>query len=75
MRKQPFAHVKMVLAADYAQQERYPRFDPLAIFATDETPPQVANRTGSLYGSDVESEVILKSSPFPPFRTSHSPVR
>lgn len=65
VRKLPFAHVKMVLAADYAQQERYPRFDPLAIFATDETPPQVANRTGSLYGSDVESEVILKSSPFP----------
>jgi murein DD-endopeptidase MepM/ murein hydrolase activator NlpD len=65
VRKLPFAHVKMVLAADYANQERYPRFDPLAIFATDETTPPVANRTGSLYGSDVESEVILKSSPFP----------
>jgi murein DD-endopeptidase MepM/ murein hydrolase activator NlpD len=65
LRKLPFAHVKMVLAADYANQERYPRFDPLAIFATDDTAPAVANRTGSLYGSDVESEVILKSSPFP----------
>ncbi len=65
VRKLPFAHVKMVLAADYANQERYPRFDPLSIFATDEATPAVANRTGSLYGSDVESEVILKSTPFP----------
>lgn len=65
VRKLPFAHVKMVLAADYAIQERYPRFDPLAIFATDDTTPPVANRAGSLYGSDVESEVILKSTPFP----------
>lgn len=65
VRKLPFAHVKMALAADYANQERYPKFDPLAIFATDDTPPQVASRTGSLYGSDVESEVILRSSPFP----------
>lgn len=65
VRKQPFAHVKMALAADYAVQDRYPPFDPLSIFAIDQTTPPVANRTGSLYGSDVESEVILKSSPFP----------
>ncbi|TPP06914.1 M23 family metallopeptidase [Rhizobium glycinendophyticum] len=65
VRKQPFAHVKMALAADYAVQDRYPAFDPLAIFAIDQATPPVANRTGSLYGSDVESEVILKSSPFP----------
>lgn len=65
VRKQPFAHVKMALAADYAVQESYPSFDPLSIFAIDKTTPPVANRTGSLYGSDVESEVILKSSPFP----------
>lgn len=65
VRKQPFAHVKMALAADYAVQDRYPAFDPLAIFAIDQTTPPVANRTGSLYGSDVESEVMLKSSPFP----------
>ncbi|WP_159953260.1 M23 family metallopeptidase [Rhizobium sp. 18065] len=65
VRKQPFAHVKMALAADYQVQERYPPFDPLAIFATDQKNPPVANRTGTLYGSDVESEVVLKSTPFP----------
>jgi murein DD-endopeptidase MepM/ murein hydrolase activator NlpD len=65
VRKQPFAHVKMALAADYAVKDRYPAFDPLAIFAINQATPPVANRTGSLYGSDVESEVILKSSPFP----------
>ncbi|PYB73892.1 MULTISPECIES: M23 family metallopeptidase [Rhizobium] len=65
VRKQPFAHVKMALAADYAVQDRYPPFDPLSIFAIDQTTPPVANRTGSLYGSNIESEVILKSSPFP----------
>ena len=65
VRKQPFAHVKMALAADYAVKDRYPAFDPLSIFAIDQATPPVANRTGSLYGSDVESEVILKSSPFP----------
>ncbi|KPF42593.1 M23 family metallopeptidase [Rhizobium sp. AAP43] len=65
VRKLPFAHVKMTLAADYPVQERYPAFDPLTIFAVPEQEHQLAPRTGTLYGSDVESEVTLTSRPFP----------
>ncbi|MFP5077397.1 M23 family metallopeptidase [Rhizobium sp. YIM 134829] len=65
VRRQPFAHVKMTLAANH-QAEEYPAFDPLAIFSSDdkpETPPP--SRTGTIYGSDVESEVALKTVDFP----------
>ena len=71
VRKVPFAHVKISLAANYSTQDDYPAFDPLNIFATDDEPePGGASRTGTIYGSEVESEVSLKSVPFP---TKHSP--
>jgi murein DD-endopeptidase MepM/ murein hydrolase activator NlpD len=65
VRRQPFAHVKMALAANHVTSEDYPRFDPLAIFATSEREEQPVSRTGTIYGSDVESEVALKTSDFP----------
>lgn len=66
VRRQPFMHVKMQLAANHQTTTSYPRFDPLAIFSsdTDTSAPQVA-RTGTIYGSDVESEVALKTVDFP----------
>ncbi|OJF90664.1 M23 family metallopeptidase [Pararhizobium antarcticum] len=66
VRRQPFSHVKMALAANHQTTDDYPRFDPLAIFSTDDrqATPQV-NRTGTIYGSDVESEVGLKTIDFP----------
>ncbi len=47
VRRQPFAHVKMALAANHQTSDDYPRFDPLAIFSTDnsQATPQVS-RTG-----------------------------
>ncbi|WP_455270440.1 M23 family metallopeptidase [Rhizobium herbae] len=66
VRRQPFAHVKMTLAANHQPAEKYPSFDPLAIFSSDEAeaaPP--VSRTGTIYGSDVESEVALKTVDFP----------
>lgn len=66
VRRQPFAHVKMTLAANHQPAEKYPAFDPLAVFSsddTDATPP--VTRTGTIYGSDVESEVALKTVDFP----------
>ena len=66
VRRQPFAHVKMTLAANHQPAEKYPSFDPLAIFSSEEAeaaPP--VSRTGTLYGSDVESEVALKTVDFP----------
>ena len=65
VRRQPFAHVKMALAATHVTSETYPAFDPLAIFSADDTIPAAANRTGAIYGSDVESEVSLKTVAFP----------
>ncbi|PZM09436.1 M23 family metallopeptidase [Rhizobium tubonense] len=65
VRRQPFAHVKMALAANHVTSEDYPAFDPLAIFSADDNIPAAVNHTGALYGSDVESEVSLKTIPFP----------
>ena len=71
VRRQPFAHVKMALAANHATNEDYPRFDPLAIFSTNGKDAAPASRMGTIYGSDVESEVALQTDAFP---TGGSPL-
>ncbi|KQV17449.1 peptidase M24 [Rhizobium sp. Root1203] len=64
VRRQPFARVKMTLAANHVATEDYPGFNPLTIFSADEPEPSPAARTGQIYGSDVESEVSLKTVPY-----------
>lgn len=64
VRRQPFSHVKMMLAANNAAPEDYPAFDPLKIFSADER-SAAANRAATIYGSEVESEVSLKTTDFP----------
>ncbi len=65
VRRKPFAHVKMNLAANHVAAEDYPPFDPLSIFSSSEAPPPPAARAGVIYGSNVESEVSLQTAPFP----------
>ncbi len=65
VRRRPFAHVKMNLAANHVAQEDYPPFDPLSIFASGEDLAAAPASTGLIYGSDVESEVVLRALPFP----------
>jgi len=65
VRRQPFAHVKMALAANHTTTEDYPRFDPLAIFSTNGKDAAPVSRMGTIYGSDVESEVALQTADFP----------
>ncbi|MDO9417893.1 M23 family metallopeptidase [Pararhizobium sp.] len=66
VRRQPFAHVKMSLAANHTTTDDYPNFDPLTIFSSDEKQAEAQPvRTGTIYGSDVESEVALKTVDFP----------
>lgn len=65
VRRKPFAHVTMALAASHAAGDDYPPFDPLAIFSDGDKDDQPVSRTGTIYGSDVESEVALKSGNFP----------
>lgn len=65
VRRQPFEHVKMALAAAHPTQESYPEFDALAIFSSGTKPALPPVSTGQIYGSDVESEVSLETSDFP----------
>lgn len=65
VRRKPFAHVKMNLAVNHVAPEAYPKFDPLSIFVSDDTPPPPSSRTGAIYGSNVESEVSLQTVAFP----------
>ncbi|HEX2146416.1 MAG TPA: M23 family metallopeptidase, partial [Pseudorhizobium sp.] len=71
IRRQPFAFVKMNLAANHVAQEDYPAFDPLAIFASSDNPASAPANAGVIYGSEVESEVTLRSLPFPKRGASH----
>ncbi len=65
IRRRPFAHVKMNLAANHIAQEDYPPFDPLSIFASGEDLAAAPATAGLIYGSEVESEVTLRALPFP----------
>ncbi len=65
VRRKPFAHVTMALAASHTAGDDYPPFDPLAIFSDGDKDDQPVSRTGTIYGSEVESEVALKSGDFP----------
>ena len=70
VRKRPFAHVKMALAANYPNDEDYPAFDPLNIVAEgDKAVPAAPSPV--FYGSDVESEVSLKVTDFPTSSSSY----
>lgn len=63
IRTLPFVHVRMPLAASYSTNKDYPPFDPLTVFSEDGA--TVAAQTGLIYGAKVESEVSLRTSPFP----------
>lgn len=64
VRTLPFVQVKMALAAGHTTNRSYPAFDPLQVFATDDTPIQPAS-TGVIYGAKVETEVSLRTIDFP----------
>ncbi|WP_163272935.1 M23 family metallopeptidase [Chelativorans alearense] len=63
VRTLPFVHVRMALAAGHTTSKDYPPFDPLSVFAEDGAAS--AARTGLIYGAKVESEVSLRTLPFP----------
>ena len=67
VRRQPFAHVKIALAANHpaAAAKSYPRFDPLKIFSAGEVEAASSVRTGVIYGAEVDSEISLRSTDFP----------
>ena len=65
VRKIPFSHVKIPLAARHSTQKKYPAFDPMKIFSSGPAEPQQTVRTGLIYGADIDSEISLKSNDFP----------
>ena len=67
VRRQPFAHVKIALAASHPATavKSYPRFDPLKIFSAGEAETASSVRTGVIYGAEVDSEISLRSIDFP----------
>jgi len=67
VRRQPFAHVKIVLAANHpnATAKTYPSFNPLKIFSAGDVEATSSVRTGVIYGAEVDSEISLRSFDFP----------
>lgn len=65
VRSRPFVKVSMPLAANYLIEEEYPTFDPLQIFATKTSSGPNNFRSTDIYGAKLESEIALKTLPFP----------
>ncbi len=67
VRTVPFMHLKMPLAAGYKTTRSYPPFDPMDMFAEDgaAAAPAPAAAAAQIYGSKIESEMILKVDDFP----------
>src|SRR5690606_35824835 len=63
VRTLPFVYVWMSLAAGHTTGKSYPPFDPLAVFAADGAAATAS--IGFIYGAKVESEVRLRTLPFP----------
>jgi murein DD-endopeptidase MepM/ murein hydrolase activator NlpD len=63
VRTLPFVHVRMALAAGHSTHRSYPPFDPLAVFAGQATAGTAS--MGLIYGAKVDSEVRLRTLPFP----------
>ncbi|WP_309085595.1 M23 family metallopeptidase [Chelativorans sp.] len=63
VRTLPFVHVRMELAAGHSAHFDYPPFDPLAVFAEDGAAATAS--MGLIYGAKVDSEVRLRTLPFP----------
>ena len=64
VRSLPFVHLRMPLAVNYGSAVEYPAFDPLTVFAEDSVTGNLGNM-GVIYGAKVESEMALRTLPFP----------
>lgn len=64
IRAMPLMQINMALAASYKGERDYPPFDPLMVFAEPGSKPE-APTAGQIYASKVESEMVLKTVPFP----------
>lgn len=64
IRSLPFVHLRVPLAVNYGSGIEYPPFDPLTVFAEENVTSNLGNM-GVIYGAKVESEMALRTLPFP----------
>ena len=64
VRSLPFVHLRVPLAVSSSSAVDYPPFDPLTVFASDNVTSNLGN-LGVIYGPKVESEMALRTEPFP----------
>jgi murein DD-endopeptidase MepM/ murein hydrolase activator NlpD len=64
VRSLPFVHLRVPLAVNYSSAVEYPPFDPLTVFAEESVTSNLGNM-GVIYGAKVESEMALRTLPFP----------
>jgi murein DD-endopeptidase MepM/ murein hydrolase activator NlpD len=65
VRTLPFGVAEMALGAGHTTKRNYPAFDPATIFEGANDAGGAGLETGQIYGAPVESEVSLKTVPFP----------
>jgi murein DD-endopeptidase MepM/ murein hydrolase activator NlpD len=65
VRTLPFGVAEMALGAGHTTKTNYPRFNPATIFEGANDAGGAGLETGQIYGAMVESEVSLKTVPFP----------
>ncbi|MGB8819051.1 MAG: M23 family metallopeptidase [Rhizobiaceae bacterium] len=65
VRTLPFGVAEMALSAGHTTKKAYPAFNPVTIFEGANESAVAGLETGEIYGAMVESEVSLKTTPFP----------
>lgn len=65
VRTLPFGVAEMALGAGHTTKKSYPAFNPATIFEGANEAGGIGLETGQIYGAAVESEVSLKTVPFP----------
>ena len=65
VRTLPFGVAEMALGAGHTTKKAYPAFNPVTIFEGANDASGAGLETGEIYGAMVESEVSLKTAPFP----------
>lgn len=64
VRRRPFAHLQLSLAANHTTSKDYPPFDPLAVFS-ETAGTDTEEQPGIIYGAQVDSEITLRTREFP----------
>lgn len=65
VRRRPFAHIQLSLAANHTTEKDYPAFDPVTVMSRDELEDEDGGQRAVFYGAQVDSEITLRTREFP----------